>query len=157
MPIIKTVKGDLIRMFKDQEFDEIMHGCNCFHLMGAGIAGQIAKCFPEALEADRTTLVDEREKLGTFSSVNTDFGVIINAYTQYRPGREHPSTLYQAIENVFKTINGHRMKNDDYITGIPRIGAGIAGGDWYTISRIIDSVSPNMNIVLVDYQPEMIR
>ena len=50
---MKQRNGDLIRMFSGGEFDLIVHGCNCFHTMGAGIAGTIAKQFPYAAKVDR--------------------------------------------------------------------------------------------------------
>ena len=45
---MKIVKGDLLQMGKDGTFDIILHGCNCFNTMGAGIAAQIATKFPDA-------------------------------------------------------------------------------------------------------------
>lgn len=52
--IIGTVKGDLISIFKSGA-GHLIHGCNCFHTMGAGIARQIAQEFPQALETDKMT------------------------------------------------------------------------------------------------------
>jgi O-acetyl-ADP-ribose deacetylase (regulator of RNase III) len=31
---MKTIAGDLIKMAKNNEFDVIVHGCNCFTSMG---------------------------------------------------------------------------------------------------------------------------
>ena len=53
---MKTVKGDLLAMGKDGTFDIILHGCNCFNVMGAGIAAQIAAQFPDAKLADDETV-----------------------------------------------------------------------------------------------------
>ena len=38
---LETVKGNLITMAKKGELDIIVHGCNCFHTMGGGIAAEI--------------------------------------------------------------------------------------------------------------------
>lgn len=35
---MKTIKGDLIQLALANEFDVIIHGCNCFCTMGKGIA-----------------------------------------------------------------------------------------------------------------------
>lgn len=51
----KTTRGDLIKLAKKGKFDIIVHGCNCFCEMGAGIARQIKKTFPEAYRADMET------------------------------------------------------------------------------------------------------
>jgi len=44
---MKIVEGDLIKMALGGEFDLIVHGCNCFCTMGAGIAKTIREYFPE--------------------------------------------------------------------------------------------------------------
>lgn len=151
MPIKKIVSGNLIRMFKAGEVGEIVQGANCFHVMGAGIAGQIAMEFPEAYEADLLTPYGVQAKLGTCSVATTRFGQVINAYTQYRPGIEPSGRLYESIRKAFVLLNNRKLNRPSLITGIPRIGCGIAGGDWNEVSKIIDEVTPNMNILLVDY------
>ena len=45
---MKIIEGDLIQLALDGEFDLIIHGCNCFCSMGAGIAKSIREIFPEA-------------------------------------------------------------------------------------------------------------
>ena len=50
-PITMTshkIKGDLIKLAIKGDFDVIIHGCNCFCTMGAGIAKSIKTAFPEA-------------------------------------------------------------------------------------------------------------
>ncbi|BAQ22767.1 hypothetical protein AU156_gp117 [Edwardsiella phage PEi20] len=34
---------------------------------------------------------------------------------------------------------------------MPRIGCGIAGGDWEKVSVLIDMFTPNLNIIIVDW------
>ena len=34
-------KGDLLDLFYHKKIDILVHGCNCFNTMGAGIAKQI--------------------------------------------------------------------------------------------------------------------
>jgi len=84
---MKIIEGDLIRLALQGEFDVIIHGCNCFCQMGAGIAATIKTVFPEAYEADLQTPKGDKEKLGTFSYAtvlrdNNEI-TIINAYSQY--------------------------------------------------------------------------
>lgn len=152
---MKKVKGNLIKLAELGRFDAIVHGCNCFHTMGAGIAGQIAQQYPEALEADKTSEYGSRAKLGSYTfaigdhetedgEVNTFY--IINGYTQFTPGSG--SLSYFAIEQLFKTLavqlNGKKI-------GIPMIGAGIAGGDWEKIKKIINKEMKGQNITLVEW------
>lgn len=144
---MKEIKGDLIKLAKAGEFDVIVHGCNCFHIMGAGIAKQIKYNFPAAYDIDKTTKKGDPEKLGDISyiSIHKNYYendlIIVNAYTQYNLGRD---VKYRAIESAFTKIN--RIFGKLRI-GIPYIGAGIAGGDWNRIKSIIDKVCPNVTVV----------
>lgn len=66
---MKVIKGNLIGLALSGEFDVIIHGCNCFHTMGAGIAKQIRQYFPEAYVADLHTGRGDLRKLGSYSHV----------------------------------------------------------------------------------------
>ena len=43
--MIKEINGDLILMAKNNNFDVITHGCNCFCSMKSGIAPLLADAF----------------------------------------------------------------------------------------------------------------
>lgn len=133
---MKTVKGDLIKLAKEGHFDVIIHGCNCFCTMGAGIAKSIKKEFPEAFAADCATPKGDRSKLGTISwaKSNNSQLIIINGYTQFHYSRSGNMADYDAIRSVFRTI---KQNFSGYRIGFPAIGAGLAGGDWNTIATII--------------------
>lgn len=154
---MKTTKGDLIKLATSGEFDVIVHGCNCFHIMGAGIAKSIKTRFPEAYLADRRqSIKGDRGKLGTYTRANVLGGelTVINAYTQYSygrgPNRESPVD-YEAIGKVFALLRKELPKGSR--VGIPRIGAGLAGGDWQLIQSIIEEAINGMDLTLVEYAP----
>lgn len=52
---MKTIKGDLVQLAKQGEFDLIVHGCNCFCTMGKGIALTIKQEFPIVYKVDCET------------------------------------------------------------------------------------------------------
>ncbi|ARB05898.1 hypothetical protein fHeYen901_125 [Yersinia phage fHe-Yen9-01] len=150
--IIKEIDGDIVQLFR--EGNKIAHGCNCFHKMGAGVAGQLAKAFPSILKVDKLHWAKgERDKLGNYSSYyQADAGYCFNLYTQYEPG---PNVDYGAIVNAFSKLNG--MYATTYTIPeiyIPKIGAGIAKGDWNIISKLIDAVTPNLDIIVVNYKAQ---
>lgn len=136
---MRYVKGDLIRMAKEGQFDVIVHGCNCFQTMGAGIARQVAEAFPEALAADKETVWGHRDKLGSCSRAIITRGltqfVIVNGYTQFRYGRCGIKVRGFAVKaimaSVKKLYSGRRI-------AYPKIGCGLGGGEWEEISEIID-------------------
>ena len=136
---MKTVTGDLIAMAQEGKFDVIVHGCNCFCTMGAGIARSVKQNFPEAFEVDKQTVKGDKSKLGTLTSADILIKdgmtvTVVNAYTQYDFWSKKPIN-YKAVRDVFKLIS--EMYAGLQI-GYPKIGAGLAGGDWNKIASIID-------------------
>lgn len=148
----KILHGDMIKLALEGRFDVIVHGCNCRHTMGGGIARQIKNAFPEAEDADLATDYADRAKLGTLSTATVVRDgkpfFVANAYTQFEPGAD---ANYDAIRSCFCQIKerfaGMRI-------GYPRIGAGIGGGDWAIISAIIDEELAGEDHTLVEYQPD---
>ena len=154
---MKVIKGNLVQLALEGKFDVIVHGCNCFCTMGAGIAKTIKEFFPEAYEADLHTTKGDREKLGGYSYATytqelstgaNNILTIINAYTQYDYKSKGVRVDYSALENVMMTIRGrYRRKR----IGFPKIGAGLAKGDWGKISEIIDRTLEGVDHTLVEY------
>lgn len=151
---MEVIYGDLIKLALQGEFDVIVHGCNCFHTMGAGIAKSIKASFPEAYEADLATAKGAKEKLGTYSLASVVRGdhhlVVVNAYTQHHWRGRGVKADYAAIERVFAQIkqnfSGQRI-------GYPKIGAGLAGGDWEEIALIIEKQLVGEHHTLVIFSP----
>jgi O-acetyl-ADP-ribose deacetylase (regulator of RNase III) len=149
---MKIVEGDLIKLALEGKFDVIIHGCNCFGTMSAGIATTIKNTFPEAWQVDFYTRRGDKNKLGKYSFVeiekNGNQFTVINAYTQYKYGfGKHVD--YEAVRKVFQRIkkdfSGKRI-------GYPLIGAGLGGGDWNIISKIIDEELEGEDHTLVKFK-----
>ncbi len=133
---MKTVKGDLLKMGKDNEFDIIMHGCNCFCIMGAGIALQIAEQFPDAKMADDETVRGDPGKLGTYTVGMHGRLVVLNCYTQFRTASMNEDAFeYTAFERVLDKI---ALRFGQWRIGLPLIGMGLAGGDPERILPMIE-------------------
>jgi len=149
---LKYVSGDLVQMFADDQIDIMIHGCNCFHTMGSGIARQIASKYPQALLADKSTPYGDESKLGSMSICKIpNKGLIVNAYTQFAPGAGNDVVEYAALYHAFKKIfeNAYNIANAiNYQSriGIPMIGAGLAGGDWETIEWLIEKANRQYNV-----------
>jgi O-acetyl-ADP-ribose deacetylase (regulator of RNase III) len=170
--MINYIDGDLIKLAQRGHFDVIAHGCNCFCQMGAGIAPQMAKAFgcndSKKYHGESTSFPDERgnmNKLGNIESyawfVFDDEGErkrldVVNAYTQYKYGRNHEDgdetpVNYSAIEMCMKKIN-YRFKGKHI--GLPKIGAGLAGGNWNRIEHIINTELRDCVVTVINYKPE---
>lgn len=132
------IQGDLLAMALNGDFDAIVHGCNCFHTMGGGIAAQVRRQFPEAYQADLKTRLGDKRKVGTYSFAKLDNGVvIINAYTQYDMSSGEDVFEYegfQKILNQLKELREHGLET----FGFPLIGCGLAGGNKDRIMKMIE-------------------
>lgn len=75
-------------------------------------------------------------------------GAVVNAYTQYHYRGEGVLADYDAIRSAFRQIKrqfaGKRI-------GYPRIGAGLARGDWRVIAQIIDEELAGEDHTLVEW------
>jgi O-acetyl-ADP-ribose deacetylase (regulator of RNase III) len=151
---MKTVEGDLITLALEGYFDVIVHGCNCFCTMGAGIARAIQEEFPEAYAADLITIKGDRNKLGDFSFAtvkrNEHEITIVNGYTQFHFHGDSVLVNYDAVHSLFKKV---RQQFAGKRIGYPKIGAGLAGGDWQRIADIIDQELAGEDHSLVIYVP----
>lgn len=140
---MKVVKGDLLQMGKDNEFDIIMQGCNCFNVMGSGIAAQIKVQFPDAELADNETVRGDPGKLGSYTIGMHGRLVILNCYTQYGTASHAGMDVfeYTAFERVLSKIVQRFGK---YRIGLPLIGMGLAGGDPARIMPLIEAFAQRM-------------
>ena len=122
--------GDLLK--EASNYHAVIHGCNCHNTMGGGIAFGVAKMYPKAARVDKKTKHGDINKLGNIKVVKINKKVrIVNAYTQFVPGAD---VYYSAIHLCLKKIND-RFKGKK--VALPMIGAGIAGGDFLIIRKMI--------------------
>lgn len=150
---MKDLIGDIIQMGLERKIEVLIHGCNCFHTMGAGIAVGVRKTFPVAYEADLKTPYGDKSKLGSYSQAVTKSGlIIVNAYTQFTPSPAKSQQIlnerYQAIESCLLGIS---EEFPDKKIGIPYIGAGLAGGDWNIIRPIIEKTLDGTDTTIVQF------
>jgi O-acetyl-ADP-ribose deacetylase (regulator of RNase III) len=130
------------------DFNEryIAHGVNCCGGFGSGIAREIAVKFPEAKEAYLYRYNTQGWKLGDVAPVPFDSGTgfIINCATQenYGPVDKGPYVSYPAIRLVIRELV--RLYPQGF--AIPKMGAGLAGGNWEIIAKIIEEETLNTEV-----------
>lgn len=171
--MINYIDGDLIKLAKEAKFDAIVHGCNCLSNMGAGIAPQMAKAFGcDRFEME--TWGPGIEKLGcidwqTFvlgeraiwsledakNNRNEPELSVVNAYTQYKYGRNHSDGVAIPFDYEAFTICMRKLNNvfKGKHIGMPKIGAGLAGGNWNRIEHIINTELIDCKVTIVNYKP----
>lgn len=144
---MKIIKGDIITLAEQGNFDVIIQGCNCFHTQASGLAGQLVKKYPQVLEADRKTPYGDPNKLGTFSVAEVPGFTVMNVYTQFMFGLNEDMFEYDAFETFLNNwANNLRLvktKNKLRI-GIPMIGCGLAGGNSEVIVSMIEKFAQDV-------------
>jgi O-acetyl-ADP-ribose deacetylase (regulator of RNase III) len=146
------VSGDLIDLAKKGNFDVIAHGCNCFCTMGAGIAPQMASAFGcDDFPLEDIKYSGVQSKLGKIDYKTLDVNgkelIVVNAYTQYGFGGKPFD--YDAFEKIVFKMN-HDFKGKHI--GLPKIGAGLAGGNWSVIKDIIKEGFIDCKVTIVNYR-----
>ncbi|GAG05126.1 unnamed protein product, partial [marine sediment metagenome] len=106
------------------------HGVNCMDGFGSGIARQIAKEYPNSKE-----VYHENSPFSLGKVIGTPDGIIHCATQQFygKSGKKYCS--YDAIEDCMKYVN--KIYKGKKI-GLPKIGAGLGGGNWNIIAKIIE-------------------
>jgi len=139
---MKEIKGNLF----DGEYDYLAHCANTYCTFGAGVAKQIKKRYPEAYEADLATKDLGDNKLGSYSKARSHDGklVIVNLYGQIGIGNDGDplnrnvqyDLLFDALYRLAVKVTKVRP-NQKIVIGVPKLGAGLAGGSWRIIEAIL--------------------
>ena len=147
---LKEIDGNLIELFQQGEFDIIIHACNCFNTMGAGIAAVIAQQYPEVEAADQATRIGDINKLGSSIPVETKDGIVVNLYTQYSTGMRFgvPTSylaLHEGLRALAKQYKGKRI-------GTYQLGCNRGGADWAVVRNILVNTLCHQNdVTIVNY------
>jgi O-acetyl-ADP-ribose deacetylase (regulator of RNase III) len=139
-------KGDVVEALLDGEVNVLIHQTNCQGVMGSGIAKQIKEKIPKAYDAYKTLQKENQGNLilGDISHCwveqrNKKSGYIININGQDQyTNRNICNTNYAALGKGLIEACSLTEKKD--IVAMPKIGAGLGGGDWNVIEAIINSV-----------------
>jgi O-acetyl-ADP-ribose deacetylase (regulator of RNase III) len=139
---MKEIKGNIW----DFEHSIILHNCNSYCVMGAGIAAQIKKRYPEAYEADLATKDLKDNKLGFYSQANVNDGklAIVNIYGQIGIGNDGDplnrnaqyDLLFDALYRFAYDITD-KNPNEKIVISTVQIAAGLAGGSWRIVAAIM--------------------
>ena len=143
---LKYVEGDLVKTASD--YDVIVHGCNCFCTMGAGIAKTIKDKWPKVYDTDCKTSKGDANKLGRYTMSDVGDVIVDNAYTQHHYAGYKPVD-YDAIQIVMSRI---KIDFAGKKIGMPMIGAGLAGGSWSKIEGIIEKELEGEDVTIVKFK-----
>lgn len=142
--ITKYVVGDIC----DTELRYIAHGVNCQNAMGSGVAKSLFSKWRKVKDQyhtfNNTHGKGNKKLLGAVNSVHVETDKwVINMFTQFDYGYDGKKLVnYAAIVNCFSLL----MDLEGPIA-IPKIGCGLAGGDWKFVEQLInDTVGDDLEI-----------
>jgi O-acetyl-ADP-ribose deacetylase (regulator of RNase III) len=132
----------------------ILHGCNNRGVMGSGVAKSIRAKYREAFNIYRSIYEQNEHTLELGKVVWAHISpkrIVGNAITQNGYGYDGKQYVdYDAIRRSIQLTNDKckRRKLNEF--AMPRIGAGLGGGDWGRISEIIMEETPDCTAVVYD-------
>lgn len=142
--MIKYIRGNLF----DTEAEIIAHGVNCSGGFASGVAGQIAKIYPIAQKEYFRKFKNGGWTLGECQIVDINYSnkhdrdnkinlkYVANVASQQEFGGTKVHANYPAIrkglEQVFRFAKCINCR-----VAMPRIGCGLANGDWKEVQTIL--------------------
>lgn len=157
--MMEIIKGDLIKLALEGQFDVIAHGCNCFCRMKRGIAPKMAEAFHcDTYSLEDTIYEGSIYKLGQIQDnwfeITEQLGLhVVNMYTQYHWSDADPTSgvplNYAALGLCLMKVN-HEFKGEHI--GLPWVGCGLAGGDKDAVRRLIELIMKDCKVTIVEYE-----
>jgi O-acetyl-ADP-ribose deacetylase (regulator of RNase III) len=148
--MIIEIKGDIT----ESDCEVIAHGVNCQNVMGSGVAKALFDKWPKVKENYHNQIdvdymlgiLDEPfQLLGTMQVVSVEKDkYVLNCFTQLHYGASGDlflsyDALIQSLERAYRFCRALEVNE----IALPKIGCGLAGGDWNIVTAILNSVFPN--------------
>lgn len=124
----------------------IIHGCNAQGIFGSGVAKQVKDKYRNVYEIYHLRYKTFGLDVGNIIPVATlDGKIVVNAITQKFYGRDSNIVYvdYNALAACFIKLNERALDWEVKEMAMPKIGAGLANGDWAIIEEIIDQSAIN--------------
>ena len=111
MQIIKQIEGNVIEMFKQGNTGIIIHNCDSVKKLDSSISKEFKENFPEIEEVDNEFPLPSLYRLGDYSVVPTEYGTILNFYTELVPGNFE----FTALKSCLKKLSMEAIRSGSYI------------------------------------------
>ena len=143
--MIKYVIGDAANP-TDPGRRIIAHVCNDINRWGKGFVMMLSAKWPKAKESYHDWFKGGKPKLGDVQFVGVDANTVIanmigqeGIHPKKVNGKEIPPIRYKALEQCLRFVSDSAKKLGIPSVHMPRIGCGLAGGEWSRVENIINS------------------
>ena len=114
--------------------------------MGAGIAKEFKRRFPEMYREYRRRCQNGQFRLGDIFVWQADGLVIYNLATQPVPC---PSATLDAVDSSIRAALADAERRGLRRIGVPRLGAGLGGLAWPDVAALLDTAAADHTVELV--------
>ena len=147
-------KGDLFNHLEEHKNPVIIHVCNDIGRWGKGFVVPLGNYFPGAKKLFSNNYrngVDS--ELGNIQIYENDMGTVINmiAQTGIYPVDGVPPIRYKHLKRTLEGVAAYCKEKDVEIV-MPKIGAGLAGGNWLVIEEYIKEILVKKGIKVTVYE-----
>ncbi len=158
--MIKYIKGDITKPDLQEENNLILHICNDIGGWGAGVSGAISRKWPIAERLYREHFdTDPNFGLGSVICAKAQPNLVICNMIAQRgikdkelDGERMPPIRYQHLTTCLNIINKTTVKSRIIF---PLMGAGLSGGDWQTISYIVEGTLKEHELICYVHQKDV--
>lgn len=131
----------------------ICHICNDVRAWGAGFVIALSKKW-SAPELAYLSLPEKDMVLGNVQLVAVEPDITVaNMIAQRSVSQKNSDYIpirYDAVKECLQKVNKHAEENNATLH-MPRIGCGLAGGDWFEIEKIIHEVV-TVDVTVYDFE-----
>lgn len=162
--MIKYIVGSAVEPVNTGKTNVIMHCCNDIGVWGAGFVLAISEKWPEPEQAYRLWAESKWNfELGRCQLVQVeDSTYVANLIGQRGVGfKNGPPIRYEFLKLAMKEIRGkiasrfrlNLLSDSNFAIHAPRLGCGLAGGNWTCIEEIINEVFSDVDVYIYDLEP----
>lgn len=155
--MLKYKVGNLVSAALVGEVHATIDQRNCQGVMRSGIAKELAERIPGLEQNDKdfclTLSRNPQGAFGLYSSYKYNNVEFFGVYGQLLPSREGRQTNYGALASglchvrnwLYESIAGY---SKDTKIGIPKIGCGVAKGDWIVVSELVEFIFKDFDVTV---------
>lgn len=135
----------------DEDLQAYVNTVNCVGVMGAGLALEFKKRFPENFLAYRKACKQGIVQPGRMFICEVDGYAIINFPTKrhWRDLYSNPQYIKDGLVDLRRALHDYQITS----VAVPALGCGLGGLDWPTVRREIEEALADLDARVVVFGP----